>query len=116
MPISDDIDNNSSEFFIHHFKIDRIETTEHQHHKTQLLYAEGGIVHIFTNKKHWYLPARCFMIIPAGIPHSILSYNTNTQLFNFYFDVKESDSDFFRFKNIYFANDLLREIKVRTVV
>ena len=110
----EEIDNKSSDFYINHFQINKIQTTEHQHHKTQLLYAEGGIVHIFTNKKHWYLPARCFMIIPANIPHSILSLNPNTQLFNFYFDVKENDSDFFRQKNIYFANDMLREMIMYT--
>ena len=109
-PKFEEINEENVDFYINHFRIEKIEALEHQHNKAQLLYAEGGIVHIFTNEKHWYLPARCFMIIPANIQHSLLSFSSNIQLYNFYFDVKESDDDFFRNKNIYFANDLLREM------
>ena len=109
-PKFDDINEENIDFFIDHFRIEKIEAPEHQHNKAQLLYAEGGIVHIFTNEKHWYLPARCFMIIPPNVQHSLLSYSSNIQLYNFYFDVKENDDEFFKNKNIYFANDLLREM------
>lgn len=113
-PHLEEINNQNVDFFINHFRVEKIESLEHQHNKTQLLYAEGGIVHIFTNEKHWYLPARCFMIIPANIKHSLLSFSTNIQLYNFYFDVKPEDDEFFRKKNIYFASDLLREMFIFT--
>lgn len=109
-PKFEEINDDHVEFYINHFKIEKIKSLEHQHKKAQLLYAEGGIVHVFTNEKHWYLPARCFMIIPANIKHSLLSFSTNIQLFNFYFDIKEDDDEFYKKKNIYFANDLLREM------
>ncbi|HEY4539806.1 MAG TPA: AraC family transcriptional regulator [Faecalibacter sp.] len=113
-PKFEEINEQNVDFYINHFRIEKIESLEHQHNKAQLLYAEGGIVHIFTNEKHWYLPARCFMIIPANVQHSLLSFSTNIQLYNFYFDVKEEDDDFYRKKNIYFANDLLREMIIFT--
>lgn len=86
----------------------------HSHHKGQLLYAEGGIVHIFIQEKHWYLPARCFMWIPAEVPHSILTYSKKVELYNIYFRIMKEDSPFFSRPNIYFANDLLREMILYT--
>lgn len=113
-PTFEEVDQQGIEFYVNHFQIDKVESIKHQHNKTQLLYAEGGIVHIFTQEQHWYLPARCFMIIPADIPHYILSLNQNIQLFNYYFEIDESENEFFKKKNIYFANDLLREMILYT--
>ena len=112
--ILEQIEDDNNEFYINHFQINKVETSEHQHNKAQLLYAEGGIVHVLANEKHWYLPARCFMIIPANVPHSIISLNPNLQLFNFYFDTKNDEDEFFTKKNIYFANDMLREMIIYT--
>lgn len=110
----EEINLSDAEFYIKHFHLEKIESIEHSHPKAQLLYAEGGIMHIFTEEKHWYLPARCFMIIPANVKHTLMSFSTNIQLYNFYFNVDESDDDIFKFKNIYFANDLMREMMLYT--
>jgi len=59
-------------FHVYHLLTGNVETKKHSHLSAQLIYAEGGIIHIFTEEKHWYLPARCFMWIPAGFPHYIL--------------------------------------------
>ncbi len=106
----DSIDNKNTDFYIYHVHLDTIETGLHQHKKSQLLYAEGGIVHIFVNEKHWYLPARCFMWIPANTEHSILTYSKKGDLYNFYFNDYEGESEFYSIPNIYYAGDLLREM------
>jgi len=112
--VFENINDNHNEFYVKNVLIEKFETFDHQHNKAQFLYAEGGILHIFTDEKHWYLPARCFMIIPAHTPHSLLSFSSNVQLYNFYFSIKDQDDNFFRKKNIYFANDLLREMIIYT--
>lgn len=104
------IDDYTIDFYIHHVYLDTIETGMHQHNKAQLLYAEGGIVHVFVNQKHWYLPARCFMWIPANTPHSILTYSKKGDLYNFYFKENEDENAFYSISNIYYAGDLLREM------
>lgn len=109
------INDSALDFFIHHERIDRFETGMHSHTKAQLLYAEGGIVHVFIEDRHWYLPARCFMWIPANQAHSILSYSKNIELYNFYFEVESQEDVFYRETNIYFADDLLREMFLFTV-
>lgn len=108
------IDQAVTEFYVHHVHLDQIETSIHQHKKAQLLYAEGGIVHIFTENKHWYLPARCFMWIPPETEHYILSFSNNVDLYNFYFSVNADEDRFYQTNNIYFANDLLREMILHT--
>lgn len=105
-----EIDNEEIEFYTNHVLLDRIETGLHRHKKAQLLYAEGGIVHVFINERHWYLPARCYMWIPANCEHSILSYSKNVKLFNFYFSIDDDDLPFYKETKIYFAIDLLREM------
>ena len=104
------IDATSNEFYVFNAQTEKVESVSHQHTKTQLLYAEGGIVHVLTSDAHWYLPARCFMIIPANTEHSLLSFSSGIQLYNYYFDVKEEDGDYFDKQNIYFANDMIREM------
>lgn len=105
-----ELDGDDTDYYVNHMHLSAVETKTHQHTKGQLLYAEGGIVHIFVEEKHWYLPARCFMWIPANTQHSILTYSKKVDLFNIYF-IKDSNEDsFFANTNIYFANDLLREM------
>lgn len=106
----DDVDKPTVDFYIQNVHVDIVETAVHQHKKSQLLYAEGGIVHVFINDRHWYLPARCFMWIPANTPHSILTYSKSSSLYNFYFKTCTKEDSFYNETNIYFANDLLREM------
>ncbi len=104
------IDASPNEFYVFNAQIERVESVVHKHKKAQLLYAEGGIVHVLTSDVHWYLPARCFMIIPANTEHNLISFSPGIQLYNYYFDVKEEDGTFFDKNNIYFATDLIREM------
>ncbi|WP_313384509.1 AraC family transcriptional regulator [Chishuiella sp.] len=105
-----DINNEEVDFYIRNLNSYRIEVGTHEHNKSQLLYAEGGIIHIFINGKHWYLPARCFIWIPAFTPHSILSYSKSVDMYNFYFKTEIDEGDFYKEYNIYYADDLLREM------
>lgn len=80
----------------------------HKHDKAQLIYAEGGIIHIYSDDRHWYLPARNYMWIPADMSHCIVSPSSYVNIFNFYFAVDDNDAPFFREANVYMVNDMLR--------
>lgn len=108
------IDSESNDFFVNHLHLQKIETKIHKHKKGQLLFAEGGIIHVFVNEKHWYLPARCFMWIPANTEHKIITFSPNVDLYNFYFKMQNSDLSFYHTADIYYAGDLLREMILYT--
>ncbi|MDH6253990.1 AraC-like DNA-binding protein [Chryseobacterium sp. H1D6B] len=108
------VEEEDAEIYVYHVLTGNIKTEKHNHGSAQLVYAEGGIVHIFTEFKHWYLPARCFMWIPAGIPHYILTSSPKVDLYNFYFKKEEGENDFFDEINIYSVSHLLREMILYT--
>ena len=102
------------EVYVNHMHLGTMETKFHSHSKGQLLYAEGGIVHIFIKEKHWYLPARCFMWIPSNTQHKILIVSKQVTLYNFYYNDEDAENNFFKHTNIYFANDLMRAMILHT--
>lgn len=104
------IENCESEFYIYNFTRSQPKTIEHQHDKGQLLYAEGGVLHVFINQQHWYIPGRCFLWIPPNIPHYILSHSKQIIIFGLYMDIYDNDDLFFKKENVYFVDDLLREM------
>ncbi|MEY8760778.1 AraC family transcriptional regulator [Chryseobacterium tongliaoense] len=108
------VEEEDAEFYVYHVLTGNIKTDIHNHSSAQLVYAEGGIVHIFTELKHWYLPARCFMWIPAGIPHYIFTSSAKVDLYNFYFKKEAEENGFFDEINIYSVSHLLREMILYT--
>ncbi|WP_126650989.1 helix-turn-helix domain-containing protein [Chryseobacterium aureum] len=108
------VEEDDAEFYVYHVLTGNIKTEIHYHSSAQLVYAEGGIVHVFTDQRHWYLPARCFMWIPAGTPHYIFSTSPKVDLYNFYFKKEKNESGFFDEIDIYSVNNLLREMILYT--
>lgn len=86
----------------------------HQHTKGQFLYTEGGIVHIITEEKTYFLPARHYIWIPPNTMHTIRTTSVEATMRNLYFEVRDTDSDFFRHTGIYPVNDLLFEMLLYT--
>jgi AraC-like DNA-binding protein len=108
------VEEEDAEFYVYNVLTGDITTDIHHHSSAQLVYAEGGIVHVFTDLKHWYLPARCFMWIPAGTPHYLFSTSPKVDLYNFYFKKEEHENGFFDEINIYSVSHLLREMILYT--
>jgi AraC-like DNA-binding protein len=82
----------------------------HSHKKGQFLYTEGGVVYLKTATKSYFLPARHYIWIPAGVQHSIHPSSPNVIMRNLYFPRFETDTSFFDNINIYPVNDLLIEL------
>lgn len=71
-------------FYVLHSKLE--ETLPiHSHDKHQMCYVEGGVAFLNTPDKSYFLPARHFLWIPAGIPHNIISRTSAKMVYNFYF-------------------------------
>lgn len=84
----------------------------HQHHKDQLLYTEGGLVHVKVQGVTYFLPARHYMWIPAGLEHSIHPGATTVIMRNLYFPFAQSDDSFFAQAGIYPVNELLLQMLI----
>lgn len=55
-------------FFVYHTKIEH-RLSLHSHTKHQITYVEGGVAYLKTSEKSYFLPARHFIFIPAGMEH-----------------------------------------------
>lgn len=104
------IDKPENPVYIENVYTSEFEFESHSHKKGQFIYAEGGVIHIFTDEQHWYLPGRFYMWIPAGVSHRVLSHSKHIVLFNYYFSMNDNDDEFYKKPNIYLVNDLLREM------
>lgn len=101
-------------YYIHHIKKTKFETDFRSFEKGILFYAEGGVLHIFGEEQHWYLPGRCYMWIPAGTKHRIVSHSLLINLHILFFETETNEDVFFKDVNIYLVNDLLREMLLFT--
>lgn len=86
----------------------------HVHVKGQLLYSEGGVVHVITDDKSYFMPARHYMWIPPQVAHSIVANSPEVTLRNIYFPMRVEDPVFFERIGIYPVNDLLLEMLLYT--
>jgi AraC-like DNA-binding protein len=83
----------------------------HKHHKGQLVYIEGGMAYLNTLDKAYFIPARHYAWIPAGMEHYVQFRSPNLVVKNIYF-INEQDEDhpFFSRMGIYPVSNLLLEM------
>jgi len=86
----------------------------HSHDKGQFLYTEGGVVHVKTNSRMYYLPARHYMWIPSGVVHAIYPNSPRVIMRNLYFPMTLNPSKFYKKEGIYPINNLLMELLLFT--
>lgn len=79
----------------------------HAHNKDQLLYTEGGVVYVFTENKTWYLPARHYIWLPAGVKHSTRANSPSVFVRSIYFEHTADAHEFYQQAGIYAVNDML---------
>lgn len=81
----------------------------HRHNKGQLLYTEGGRVYVTAENKVWFLPARHYMWIPAGLEHSLKITLASAQVWSLYFPCWVNEPPFYQTAGIYPVNNMLLE-------
>jgi len=109
-----EVDKNPQSIFCYPNLMGETFIEPHCHDKGQFLYTEGGVVHIKTNSRMYYLPARHYMWIPPKIRHSIYPSSPRVIMKNLYFPIKTNTSGFFKKEGIYPINNLLMELLLFT--
>lgn len=102
-----EVDRYTDSVYIHHDLMGEKFIPQHAHDKAQFLYTEGGLVYVQTPQKTYYLPARHYMWIAPGVPHSIHPNSPEVVMRNLYFPVTADENVFFERTAIYPVNDLL---------
>lgn len=108
------VDTFSDTVYCHHDLMGELQIPPHTHKKAQFLYVEGGVIHVQTDKQTYFLPARHFMWIPAGVEHSIYTNSENAVMRNLYFPAnvfKQLDD---LSEGIYPVTDLVLELLLFT--
>ena len=85
-------------------------TDWHSHPKHQLLYAENGILHVYTGKQRLILPARNGAWIPAHRSHKIFSNSPTLHLHCLYFHERNEDAQILQRFHIFPVSTLAREM------
>lgn len=109
-----EVDTDKKSIYCHHDLMGELMIPTHKHEKGQMLYAEGGIVYVTTEAKTYFLPARHFIWIPAGIAHSIQPNSQSVMMRNLYFPVEMNEDSFYGTEGIYPINDLLLQMMLFT--
>lgn len=109
-----EVDKNPNSIFCYHTTMNNLFIEHHSHDKGQFLYTEGGVVHVKTNTRMYYLPARHYMWIPAGIKHAIYPSSPKVVMRNLYFPMQSNTKEFYKKEGIYHINNLLMELLLFT--
>ncbi|EDM36589.1 transcriptional regulator, AraC family protein [Pedobacter sp. BAL39] len=104
------LDEHTETTYVWHSKFeDRFK--DHHHKKGQLTYVEGGVIFLYTREQSYFIPARHYVWVPAGVTHHLEHRYRSTIVRNVYFNAKnEIDHSFFDHIGIYPVNDLLLEM------
>ena len=109
-----EVDKNPQSIFCYHNLMGETFIETHSHNKGQFLYTEGGVVHVKTSNRVYYLPARHYMWIPSGVRHAIYPSSPNVIMRNLYFPNASSTTRFYKKEGIYPVNNLLMELLLFT--
>lgn len=107
-----EVDQYPDTIYCMHDRMGENDVDTHSHKKGQFLYTEGGIVHIVTTQKTYFLPARHYMWIPPAVSHSIHPGSPDVIMRNLYFPAESDDADFYSETGIYPVNDLLLQMVI----
>lgn len=93
----------------HHFPF-------HKHNKGQLTYVEGGAAFLYTREKTYFLPARHYMWVPAGVEHYFAHRYPANYVRSIYFFTEKEDAGepFYSTTGIYPVSNLLLEMLLFT--
>lgn len=89
-------------------------TEWHKHKKGQLIYADHGIMRLYTKEKVWYIPSWHAAWIPTGIEHRVVTESVNLLFRTLYLDDSLLKDKFYKKLSVFYAPPLLREMILYT--
>ena len=105
-----EVDKKPNSIYCMHDLMGEIDIKLHNHLKGQFLYTEGGVVHVVTEHKTFFLPARHYMWIPAGVYHSIHPGTPNVIMRNLYFPCEKDEDEFYSKIGVYPISELVLQM------
>lgn len=105
------IDDKPESMYVWHSRFED-KFQDHSHLKGQLTYVECGIMFLYTKEKSYFLPARHYVWIPAGVEHHLQHRFHSAIVRNIYFSTTngEEENPFYSQIGIYPVNNLLLEM------
>ncbi|WP_051219345.1 AraC family transcriptional regulator [Flavobacterium frigidarium] len=104
------IDQFPKSTYIYHSNME-VRLAMHSHSKHQLTYIEGGVAYLQTKENSYFLPARHFVWIPAGLDHFIELRTSITMMRNIYIPPAALAPNIFHSKmGIYPVSNLILEM------
>ena len=104
------IDQFPKSTYIYHSNME-VRLAMHSHTKHQLTYIEGGVAYLQTKENSYFLPARHFVWIPAGLNHFIELRTSITMMRNIYIPPQAlALNDFHSKMGIYPVSTLILEM------
>lgn len=104
------IDQFPKSTYIYHSNME-VRLAMHSHTKHQLTYIEGGVAYLQTKENSYFLPARHFVWIPAGLDHFIELRTSITMMRNIYIPPAALAQNIFHSKmGIYPVSNLILEM------
>jgi AraC-like DNA-binding protein len=98
----------------YHTKLGWSKTEWHTHKKGQLIYAEHGIMRLYTEDKVYYIPSWHAAWIPEGVMHRVATESVNLIFRTLYLDYSELKDPFYKGVSVFYVNPLLREMILYT--
>lgn len=113
--VLEDVDANPESAYVWHWKTEH-HFSYHQHNKGQLTYVEGGVAFLYTKDKTYFLPARHYMWVPAGVEHYFQHRYPANYIRTIYFfsEPEDQDDPFYTQTGIYPVSNLLLEMVLHT--
>lgn len=96
--------------FALHQRVGVFETRWHSHPKHQLLFAEDGVLHLYTSSQQLILPVQHAAWLPAHSKHRLKSNSDKLYLRSIYFDVEALEPEILQRFNIFSLSRLAREM------
>lgn len=109
-----DVDTIERKAFSLHLKTEPFTSDWHHHNKAQLLYAEGGVLHLQTEHHGFLLPAQHGAWIPANMQHRVHSSSPELFLRMLYIDDPHPVEDVLKELSVFPISPLAREMIYHT--
>lgn len=93
-----------------HRKLGWSATDWHTHARSQLIYAEHGIMRLYTADRIYYIPSQHVAWIPEGLEHRVITESSNLIFRTLYMSCNELTHPFYEELKVFFADRLLREM------
>ncbi|MGE5106380.1 MAG: helix-turn-helix domain-containing protein [Sphingobacteriales bacterium] len=98
----------------YHARLGWSKTEWHTHKKGQLIYAEHGIMRLYTEEKAYYIPSWHAAWIPQGVMHRVVTESVNIIFRTLYLDYNKLNDTFYKKVSVFYANPLMREMILYT--